>query len=154
GAGALPVATQAANDQRYVPDEVLVKFATTTSTQAIFGIAQDQRLSLLGTHPLPLINSVLYRFRITDRRNVPAVIGSLQGDGRIAAVQPNYLYELKETDVTQQSAASPMQYAVSKMHLTEAHGLATGNHVLIALIDSAVDTRHPELQGVVTGGLD
>src|SRR5262249_50337950 len=48
----------------------------------------------------------------------------------------------------------PLQYVVEKMHLAQAHQLARGNRVLIAVIDSAIDTQHAELQGAVVGGLD
>jgi len=43
----------------------------------------------------------------------------------------------------------PAQYAVTKLRLGEAHGIATGNNVLVAVIDSGIDYRHPELDGVV-----
>jgi subtilisin family serine protease len=47
-----------------------------------------------------------------------------------------------------------MQYAVSKMHLPQAHDLATGARVLVAVIDSAIDSGHAELKGVVAGRFD
>src|SRR6202035_1977816 len=39
-------------------------------------------------------------------------------------------------------------------HLPQAHALATGNHVLVAVIDSGIDVAHPELDGTVVGGFD
>ena len=153
GSGA-PIGVAAAVDRSYVPDEVLVRFAANLPPQTIVGIAQGQRLALLGIHRLPLINTVLYRFRITDRRDVPTVLGSLQGDARIAASQPNFYYVTHQADVSSVVIGDPAQYMVSKLHLPQAHRLATGDRVLIALIDSAVDVRHPELQGVIAGGID
>jgi len=96
---------------------------------------------------------VLYRFRITDRRAVPTVVGSLQGDARVGAVQPNYLYALQDAG---QGAATgdPAQYVVAKLHLSQAHAFASGSRALVAVIDSAIDTTHPELRGVVTGSFD
>jgi subtilisin family serine protease len=155
-AAAASTAMTAHGDRRFVPDEVLVSFAANIPPRAIVSFAQDQRLALLGIHRLPLINTVLYRFRITDRRQVPAVIGGLQGDRRIAAVQPNYIYTLQDVGVGAPSGAlgDPMQYVVGRLHLPEAHHLATGDHVLVAVIDSAIDARHPELNGAVAGGFD
>jgi subtilisin family serine protease len=40
------------------------------------------------------------------------------------------------------------------MRLPEAHGLANGDNVLVAVIDSGVDATHPELAGAVVGSLD
>lgn len=48
----------------------------------------------------------------------------------------------------------PPQYVVGKLHLTEAHKLAQGRGVRVALIDSGVDMEHPELRGSVVGYLD
>jgi subtilisin family serine protease len=47
-----------------------------------------------------------------------------------------------------------MQYVVSKLHLPQAHDLATGERVLVAVIDSGIDSAHPELKGVVAGRFD
>jgi hypothetical protein len=153
--GGAPGATVAATvNGNFVPDEVLVRFTTTASPQAIVSFAQDQRLALLGIHRLPAINAVMYRFRITDRRQVPAVVGSAQGDGRVAQVQPNYIYTLQDADAAGAPTGDPMQYVVSKLHLPQAHDLATGERVLVAVIDSGIDSAHPELKGVVAGRFD
>ncbi len=153
--GGAPGATVAATvNGNFVPDEVLVRFTTSASPQAIVSFAQDQRLALLGIHRLPAINAVMYRFRITDRRQVPAVVGSAQGDGRVAQVQPNYIYTLQDAGAAGAPAGDPMQYVVSKLHLPQAHDLATGERVLVAVIDSGIDSAHPELKGVVAGRFD
>jgi subtilisin family serine protease len=161
GGGASPSATAAATvNGSFVPDEVLVRFASSASPQAIVSFAQDQRLALLGIHRLPAINAVMYRFRITDRRQVTAVVGSAQTDARVALVQPNYIYVLQDAAVRAATPAGdpvqgdPVQYVVSKLHLPQAHDLATGEHVLVAVIDSGIDGAHPELKGVVAGRFD
>ncbi|MGE0751774.1 MAG: S8 family serine peptidase [Variibacter sp.] len=43
----------------------------------------------------------------------------------------------------------PMQYTVAKLHLAQAHRLARGEHVLVAVIDSKIDATHPELAGTI-----
>lgn len=46
------------------------------------------------------------------------------------------------------------QYALAKMRLPEAHRLATGENVLVAVIDSGIDASHPDLAGVIADKFD
>jgi subtilisin family serine protease len=52
------------------------------------------------------------------------------------------------------SAGDPAQYALARLRLPQAHTLAKGDKVLIAVIDSAIDTTHPELNGMVVKTYD
>jgi subtilisin family serine protease len=147
-----PPSNAATTNGPFVPDEILVRFTGATAPDAIATFTRDQRLALLGTYSLPLINTVLYQFRITDGRAVPIVLAGLQGDGRIATSQPNYLYDLQQA--APQAAPGMEQYAVEKLHLTQAHDLATGTGVLIAVIDTAIDTAQADLNGSIVGQYD
>jgi subtilisin family serine protease len=48
----------------------------------------------------------------------------------------------------------PAQYALAKLRIGEAHNLANGDKILVAVIDSGVDLGHPELKGAVAGSFD
>ena len=48
----------------------------------------------------------------------------------------------------------PAQYTLGKLRLPLAHGLAKGDQVLVAVIDSGVDTTHPEFAGVIADTYD
>ena len=61
------------------------------------------------------------------------------------AAQPNYLARLQEK--TSRPAGRLDQYATAKLRLAEAHKLATGSKVVLAIIDSGADTAHPEIAG-------
>jgi subtilisin family serine protease len=152
--GGTPAAVAATVNGNFVLDEVLVRFSANVSDQAIVNFAQAQRLALLGRHTLPAINAVLYRFRITDQRQVPVVIGSARGDARVALIQPNHVYILQDAGAAAAPTGDPMQYVVNKMHLPQAHDLATGERVLVAVVDSAIDSAHAELKGVIAGRFD
>lgn len=152
GPGSPQANIPAAGEQRYMPDEVLVSFAANLPQQAVVSIAQGQRLALLSTHRLPLIATTLYRFRITDGRTVPVAIASIAADGRIAQVQPNYVYALQEDGAA--GSGDPAQYVLDKLHVPQAHAVATGSQVRVAVIDSSIDASHPELQGIVTAQFD
>jgi subtilisin family serine protease len=135
---------------------VLVSFSGSVSPQAVVGIAQSQRLTLLGIHRLALIDATLYRFRITDGRSVPAVIASFGGDRRISRAQPNYLYTAQHDagDDVRPASGDPAQYVLGKLMAPQAHGLARGDHVLVAVIDSGIDPTHPDLLGMLAARFD
>jgi hypothetical protein len=158
-----PLNIPTANETRYRPDEVLVGFAANTNPQAVIAIAQGQRLALLGIHRLALIDTTLYRFRITDGRSVPAVIASFGSDSRISRAQPNYVYAAQDeatkgdatkADMAVQVDGDPAQYVLGKLDIPLAHAMARGSGVLIAVIDSTIDASHPDLRGVVAGRFD
>ena len=65
--------------------------------------------------------------------------------------QVNYLYALTQEEAAPVNAD---QYAPQKLNLQEAHRLARGNRVLVAVIDSEVDASHPDLAGAVAANYD
>ena len=143
-----------ANERRMVPDEVLIEVANTTSAQSINALQRRHRLTRIESQTFQLAGTTLYRWRIPDRRSVAAVVRSLQADTVVASAQPNYLFTLQQNDSKPASEGDPAQYALAKLHLPQAHGLAKGDSVLVAVIDSAVDLSHPELAGTVAQSFD
>jgi subtilisin family serine protease len=144
------------NERNYVPDEVVVELATSTTNQQFDALARRQRLRRLQTFNLQLGGTTLVRWRITDRRSVPAVVRALETDASVLSAQPNYRFALQ--DGTARTAApgegDPAQYVLDKMHLPQAHELAKGNKVLVAVVDAGVDIKHPDLAGDIAGTFD
>jgi subtilisin family serine protease len=172
GSGAPP-----AGETRLVPDEVVIELSNSASAATINAIRQRHRLTQLESQRIVLTNTTFFRWRIPDRRSVTSVVRALESDTRVASAQPNYRYTLQqdgdvklEANVQPADQADsgesklqaaetkakfdPLQYAVLKMRLDEAHGLAKGDNVLVAVIDSAIDPSHPELIGAVADTFD
>jgi subtilisin family serine protease len=63
-------------------------------------------------------------------------------------------YITQDAGVHPPAEGSPEQYALAKLHLPEAHLLARGTDVAIAVIDSGIDVTHPELAGTIIGTFD
>jgi hypothetical protein len=144
-----------ANETRYVPDEVVIEVATTMTTQQINALARRHRLAILQTVAYQLGGTTLLRARITDGRAVPNHVQALEGDVAVLSAQPNYLYFLiAEGEPAAPPEGDPSQYVLDKMHLPQAHTLATGAKVLVAVIDSGVDVSHPDLAGDIAGTYD
>jgi Subtilase family len=141
----------AENEQRFVPDEVL--FTSSGSERAAESIARRHRLTLVSSRQSPLIGATLNRYRIAGRRSVRAVIRELEAEPQITWVQPNYMFELEDENTRPQGLAAA-QYDLVKMHVTEAHRVSEGDKTLVAIIDSGIDEKHPDLAGAIVDRVD
>ncbi len=100
-----------------------------------------------------LTGASLRLWRVSDRREVGAVIRELANEPAIASLQPNYLYAPSD-EAAPAAAPAPEQYALEKMHVDGALDLASSQPVLVALIDTAVDETHPDLSGAFAARFD
>jgi hypothetical protein len=154
-----------AGELRYFPDELVGVFNGNPSEREIVAFLNRYRLSRLETRRIALTNTTFHHLRILDGSTVPAKIHAIEAGGRMR-VQPNYQFTtLQAAPVggeqvgTEQVGAAPRsedaaQYALAKLHLAEAHALARGDQVLVAVVDSGIDTSHPALTGVVEKSFD
>ena len=140
-----------ANERRLVPDEVVIELSN-ASTQQVDALQRRFNLTRIESQPFQLSNTTLYRWRIPDRRSVATVVRALEGDRLVASAQPNYVFTLQESDV--RGEGDPAQYELAKLHLPQAHALARGSNVLVAVIDSGIDEKHPELAGSIADSFD
>src|SRR4029079_13936902 len=150
-------------ERRMVPDEVVITLSNNISPQTINAIRTRHRLTQLDSQQIALLNSTVYRCRIPDRRSVATVVRALEGDNRVASAQPNYLFSLQQTPAeakTDPTAAlpprygDPAQYALAKMRPQDAHRIAKGGEIRVAVIDSGIDPDQPELAGALVGSFD
>ena len=142
-------------ERRYVSDEIITSFAAGTSPQAINQVAQRYNLTQLETQNFPLIGTALYRWRLDGRRSLPDTIGALEQERAVASAQPNYIFTLQDdANTAAPTPGDPAQYVLAKMLVQEAHKLATGKSVAVAVIDSEADQTSKELAGSVAKTFD
>jgi subtilisin family serine protease len=151
-----------AGEMRYEPGHVIIELEGRVTPQSADALARRFSLQRLQSQYLASTNSTVFRWMIPDSRSVPSVIRQLEADRSIKA-SPNYFYALSQSETANASTANapadkaggdPAQYALSKLRLPLAHGLAKGDRVLVAVIDSGVDTTHPEFAGVIAETFD
>jgi hypothetical protein len=146
GGGGQPPQTPSTSG-RYVPNEVLVEVAGNVSPQTMAALMRRHRLTQLESINLQFSNTSIRRLRINDRRPAPAVVRALASEG--FTVQLNQIVSLQQTATAPAASGCSLdQYALARMRMTEAHELANGHSVVIAVIDGGVDTQHPELAGL------
>jgi subtilisin family serine protease len=115
-------------------------------------LARAYRLQVLSSRPILLLNARATLFRVPAGRSEDAALVALQRDPRVRSAQFNMRY--LHSDDRRTGAGSIHQYGPRIVKLPDAHRLALGRNVTIAVIDSAVDTKHPDLKGVVVHSFD
>ena len=141
-------------ETRFVPDEVVVRLPSNLSRQALDDLATRHRLARVESQIVGLTGTAFHRWRITDRRSVSDVIRALEADAAVGAAQPNYRFALQQNGPPATAEPNAMQYALAKLRLLQAHQYSTGEKVLLAVIDSGVDTSHPEIADAIADSFD
>jgi hypothetical protein len=153
GNGARDNALQATLNQRSIANELVAEIDGALSDAQADQLARRHGLARLQSQNFPLIGTTIGLFRITDRRAVETVSRELSTEASVRSVQPNFRYVLQEQKA-ELTEGDPAQYAVAKLRLPEAHTLAHGANVTIAVIDSGIDANHPELANAIADQFD
>jgi subtilisin family serine protease len=144
---------QTAPDPRIIAGQIVAEIDGALTNAQADALARRHGLARLESQNFPLVGATIGLFRITGRRPAETVSREFASDARVRSVQPNFRYVLQD----QQAAVTegdPAQYAVAKLRLPQAHRLAHGANVTVAVIDSGIDVKHPELANAIAGSFD
>jgi subtilisin family serine protease len=141
------------NETRFINNEVVFQICSDdVPAQRIQGHMRRLGLSTLSTQTIGLLGCTVYHSRITSRRSVRDIIVALERDRLIDEVTPNYTFELAQDRTT--PAGNTAQYIIDKLRLAEVHQLAKGDNIRVAVIDSEIDAKHPDLEGAIEARYD
>ncbi|MDR3462311.1 MAG: S8 family serine peptidase [Beijerinckiaceae bacterium] len=157
----------AADERRYVTGEILVSIKGQVAPARLRRLETRYGLALLASTHIALLDLDVRRYRIGRGQNVPGAIGAMRGAPQfVAAIEPNFVYELQEDKQAQPPAEpipvslgepasdKPPQYAVAALRLDAAHKISAGANVLVAVIDTGLDETNPEIEGAVADRFD
>ena len=150
GAGNNPAA--AAVNLRTVQNEFVAEIDGAMSPSDADALARSHGLERISSQNFPLIGGTVGLFKIIDRRPMDTVRREFAADAKVKSVQPNFRYVLQ--DQKTRTEGDPGQYAVAQLRLPQAHTLARGMNVTIAVIDSGIDVKHPELVNSIADSFD
>jgi hypothetical protein len=148
---------QTALDQRTVANEIVAEIDGSLSNVQADELARRHGLVRLESQNFPLIGGTIGLFRVTDRRPLETARREFATEAGVRSAQPNFRYILQDNLQARKAALTegdPAQYALPKLRLPEAHTLAHGANVMVAVIDSGIDVRHPELAGAIASSFD
>ena len=142
-------------ETRFVGNEMVFHVAPNVSRETVDNAARKLGLSTVETHNVRLTDGTLYHLRIPPGRQVADAVRALEAE-KIGTAQPNYVFRAQQdaTLAARSKASDGGQYAVNKLRLTEAHRIARGTNILVAVIDSEIDSKHPDLVGAVVDEFD
>jgi hypothetical protein len=145
--------SQAAVNLRTVRNELVAEIDGALSTAEADELARRHGLERIASQSFPLLGGTIGLFRIVDRRPVDTVRREFAADAGVRSVQFNFRHFLQDAKkpVIEGDAA---QYAVAQLRLPQAHTLARGMNVTIAVIDSGIDIKHPELANSIADSFD
>ncbi|MGM9484478.1 S8 family peptidase [Roseateles sp. NT4] len=111
-------------------------------------LADAHKLEMRSEWAMPLagVDCFVMRLPEGDTRSPSKVAEAVAEDKRVAWAQPVSLYRAQGSE---QEPLYPAQPAARQWHLAELHQLATGKGVRVAIVDSGVETSHPDLAGQV-----
>ena len=144
-----------AGETRFVSTEMVFHVGPNVSRQTVDATAKRLGVTVVGVQASGITGGTLYHFSLPPGRQVSDVVRSLETE-RVGIPSPNYVYRIVQDTAsdTSSSAGTPEQYTIEKLQLAEVHKVATGRDVLIAVIDSKVDAKHPDLADAIVEHYD
>jgi subtilisin family serine protease len=131
--------------------ELIVLVAADRASEIAARLARQYNLTADPRVLIPLLDGAIVGLRFAGDRSLESLLQALSADPDVQLVQPNYDYRASKETARPRTAP---QYSGEKLRLDEAHQLARGNGVMIAVIDTAIDAAHPELAGAIAGVFD
>ena len=148
-------------ETRLKTDEVMVQIRSDVGVERLRAAVARLGVSIMASEDLPILGSTAVRLHIDNGRSPAEVIRALSAVQLVAVAQPQYVYRLdQQSDAPAPAARSEgqtgddAQYILQKLSLPEVHRLVKGTNVPIAVINSEIDTGHPDLEGRVTQRYD
>jgi hypothetical protein len=115
--------------------------------RALNQLAQEHDLERIDGWLIASLDAYCEVFAVAPGVDIDHLLATLNGDPRVELAQRMNLFETRLS--VYDDPYADLQESVLDLEIAPAHEVATGRGVTVAVIDSAIDTKHPELHGPV-----
>jgi subtilisin family serine protease len=112
-------------------------------------IARAHGLTLVDAWPMPMIGLDCFVMAIPNGRSQAAAIDDVSRDADVQWAEPVHTYETQGSYALPNDPLYPTQPAASQWRLSDLHQVATGRGIKVAVIDSGIEAKHPDLAGQI-----
>jgi subtilisin family serine protease len=98
---------------------------------------------------MPMIGIDCFVMAVRDGRSTSAAADAVSHDSSVAWAQPVELYAAQGSAAMHNDPLFAVEPAAAQWHLADLHHIAIGRGTRVAVIDSGIDARHPDLAGQV-----
>jgi len=121
--------------------------STTWSRRVAADLEQDYRLKILSQWPIKEIGEHCVVYLVGKDLVIEDVVQSLSNDRRIDHVQSMNTFEVMANSYN--DPYYRLQTNIHSINLAKIHRRTTGKNIAIAIVDTGVDTKHPDLKGQI-----
>lgn len=112
-------------------------------------IARRYGFEVVDAYPMPLIGIDCFIMALPEGRSTQSAIAQVSSDERVVWSQPVAMFKTHSARASHNDPLYSAQPAALSWQLASLHRNATGRGSRVAVVDSAIDMRHPDLAGQV-----
>jgi subtilisin family serine protease len=143
-----PARLQADTPKQFRQRQIIVTLPEATPEQwaaTARALSDAYDLREAGNFPLDSLRVQCLVYDVPDDRSLERVLEELKRDPRIESVQINQVFI--GVKGLHSDPYALLSYGATAIHAEQAHRMATGKGVSVAIIDTGVDKDHPDLRG-------
>lgn len=121
--------------------------SSTWSKRVASDIEHEYQLKILSQWPIKEIGEHCVVYLISEDHSMNEIISSLSKDSRIGNVQSMSTFTIMSNNFT--DTYYRLQSNIHGINLDKIHDQTTGKNISIAIVDTGVDAKHPDLEGQI-----